>query len=49
MQDPNANGALGYDTYNIPVDAIRRAGSDDPKAIRMRWPRLPCRHRQHHH
>ncbi|MGB4338075.1 MAG: ABC transporter substrate-binding protein [Bacillota bacterium] len=31
---PNANGALGYDTYNILVDAIRRAGSDDPKAIR---------------
>jgi len=31
---PNANGALGYDTYNLVVDAIRRANSDDPKKIR---------------
>ncbi|MGE5577676.1 MAG: ABC transporter substrate-binding protein [Syntrophothermus sp.] len=33
-KDPNANGALGYDTYNMIVDAIKRAGSADPKAIR---------------
>lgn len=31
---PNANAALGFDTYNMVVDAIRRAGSTDPKAIR---------------
>jgi len=31
---PNANGALGYDTYNLVVDAIRRANSDNPKKIR---------------
>lgn len=31
---PNANGALGFDTYNILVDAIRRAGSANSKAIR---------------
>ncbi|MEW6106138.1 MAG: ABC transporter substrate-binding protein [Bacillota bacterium] len=31
---PNANAALGFDTYNMVLDAIRRAGSTDPKAIR---------------
>lgn len=31
---PNANAALGFDTYNMVVDAIRRAGSTDPKGIR---------------
>lgn len=30
----NAFAALGYDTLNLIADAIRRAGSTDPKAIR---------------
>jgi branched-chain amino acid transport system substrate-binding protein len=33
--DPeNAFAALGYDTVGLVADAIKRAGSDDPKAIR---------------
>lgn len=31
---PSAFAALGYDAYMLVVDAIKRAGSDDPKAIR---------------
>jgi branched-chain amino acid transport system substrate-binding protein len=31
--DPNVNAALGYDTYAMVLDAIKRAGSADPKAI----------------
>jgi len=30
----NAFAGLGYDTVKLLADAIRRAGSDDPKAIR---------------
>ncbi|MGB9789006.1 ABC transporter substrate-binding protein [Thermotoga caldifontis] len=33
-KDPSAFAALGYDAYMLVVDAIRRAGSADPKAIR---------------
>lgn len=33
-QLPNAMAALGYDSYMIIRDAIERAGSDDPEAIR---------------
>ena len=32
-QDPNVNSALGYVTYMLIMDAIERAGSDDPEAI----------------
>lgn len=32
-KDPNVNSALGYNCYNIIIDAIKRAGSDDPEAI----------------
>ena len=32
-QDPNVNSALGYVCYNLILDAITRAGSDDPEAI----------------
>jgi len=32
-QDPNVNAALGYDSYMILIDAIKRAGSIDPEAI----------------
>lgn len=32
-QDPNVNAALGYDSYMILIDAIKRAGSTDPEAI----------------
>ncbi len=32
-QDPNVNSALGYVCYNLILDAITRAGSDDPAAI----------------
>ena len=33
--DPeNAFAALGYDTVGLIADAIKRAGADDPKAIR---------------
>ncbi len=31
---PSAFAALGYDAYMLVVDAIERAGTDDPKAIR---------------
>jgi len=31
---PNTFAALGYDCYNLVLDAIQRAGSSDPKAIR---------------
>jgi branched-chain amino acid transport system substrate-binding protein len=30
----NAFAALGYDTMNLIADAVRRAGTDDPRAIR---------------
>lgn len=33
-EKPDALAALGYDAAKVLVDAIRRAGSDDPKAIR---------------
>jgi branched-chain amino acid transport system substrate-binding protein len=33
-ETPDALAALGYDAANMVIDAIRRAGSDDPKAIR---------------
>lgn len=32
-KDPNVNSALGYVCYNLIIDAITRAGSDDPEAI----------------
>ncbi|EPR43485.1 ABC transporter substrate binding protein precursor [Desulfovibrio sp. X2] len=32
-QDPNVNSALGYDAYMLILDAVKRAGSDDPAAI----------------
>jgi len=31
---PDAMGILGYDTMRVMADAIKRAGSTDPKAIR---------------
>ena len=33
-KEPNANAALGYDAFIVVRDAIARAGSDDPEAIR---------------
>ena len=33
-EDPNATAILTYDAYNLMLDAIERAGSFDPKAIR---------------
>ena len=33
-KEPNAMSALGYDSYLLVRDAIARAGSDNPKAIR---------------
>ena len=33
-KDPNVNAALGYDCYLLILDAIKRAGSAEPKAIR---------------
>jgi branched-chain amino acid transport system substrate-binding protein len=33
-KDPNVNAALGYDAYMIIMDAITRAGSAEPQAIR---------------
>jgi len=33
-KEPNVNAALGYDSYLLVRDAIARAGSDNPKAIR---------------
>jgi branched-chain amino acid transport system substrate-binding protein len=32
-KDPNVTSALGYNCYNIVLDAIPRAGSDKPEAI----------------
>lgn len=32
-KDPNVNSALGYNCYNIIIDAIKRAGSSNPEAI----------------
>jgi branched-chain amino acid transport system substrate-binding protein len=32
-KDPNVNAALGYDTYLIVLDAIKRAGEAEPAAI----------------
>ncbi len=32
-KDPNVNAALGYNCYLMFMDAIRRAGTDDPEAI----------------
>jgi branched-chain amino acid transport system substrate-binding protein len=33
-KDPNVNAALGYDSYILVIDAIKRAGSADPQKIR---------------
>jgi branched-chain amino acid transport system substrate-binding protein len=33
-KETNANAALGYDCYLMVIDAITRAGSDDPEKIR---------------
>jgi len=33
-REPNANAALGYDSYVLILDAIRRAGSSEPRQIR---------------
>ncbi|MDR1965171.1 MAG: ABC transporter substrate-binding protein [Synergistaceae bacterium] len=33
-KDPNANAALGYDSYILIIDAITRAGSAEPEKIR---------------
>ncbi|HDK26225.1 MAG TPA: ABC transporter substrate-binding protein [Candidatus Atribacteria bacterium] len=33
-KQPSAFAALGFDAYNIVIDAIKRANSSDPKAIR---------------
>ena len=32
-KDPNVNSALGYNCYNIVIDAIQRANSSNPEAI----------------
>ena len=32
-KDPNVNSALGYNAYNIIIDAIKRAGKADPEAL----------------
>jgi branched-chain amino acid transport system substrate-binding protein len=32
--DPNGSAALGYDAAKVILDAVRRAGSESPKAIR---------------
>lgn len=32
-KDPNVNAALGYDSYILIIDAIKRAGSAEPEAI----------------
>ena len=34
-EEPNAYAALGYDAYMLLVDAIKRADSTDPEAIRV--------------
>ncbi|ACZ18871.1 ABC transporter substrate-binding protein [Thermanaerovibrio acidaminovorans] len=33
-KEPNVNAALGYDTYMLIIDAIKRAGKAEPEAIR---------------
>jgi len=33
-REPSAFAALGFDAFNLVIDAINRAGSTDPKAIR---------------
>jgi branched-chain amino acid transport system substrate-binding protein len=33
-KDPNVNAALGYDSYILIIDAIKRAGSAEPEKIR---------------
>jgi branched-chain amino acid transport system substrate-binding protein len=33
-KDPNASAALGYDSYLLIIDAIKRAGKAEPEAIR---------------
>jgi branched-chain amino acid transport system substrate-binding protein len=33
-KDPNVNAALGYDSYILVIDAIKRAGSAEPEKIR---------------
>jgi branched-chain amino acid transport system substrate-binding protein len=33
-REPSAFAALGFDAFNLVIDAIKRAGSADPKAIR---------------
>jgi branched-chain amino acid transport system substrate-binding protein len=33
-KDPNVNSALGYDSYLLIIDAIKRAGKAEPQAIR---------------
>lgn len=32
-KDPNVNSALGYNAYNILIDALKRAGKADPEAL----------------
>ncbi len=32
-KDPNVNAALGYDSYLLVIDAIKRAGAAEPEAI----------------
>jgi len=32
-KDPNVNSALGYDSYMLVMDAIKRAGKAEPEAI----------------
>lgn len=32
-KDPNVNAALGYDSYMLVLDAIKRAGAPDPAAV----------------
>ncbi|MDD2206184.1 MAG: ABC transporter substrate-binding protein [Aminobacterium sp.] len=32
-KDPNVNAALGYDSYLLVIDAIKRAGNAEPEAI----------------
>ena len=33
-KQPSAFAALGFDAYNMVIDAMKRANSTDPKAIR---------------
>ena len=36
-KEPNVNAALGYDTYLLVLDAIKRAGKAEPAAITKAW------------